>query len=381
VAGGTTHVVAEVHEHGRTSVVYRRVDSGRHGRGHGLGSSSSSSSSGELAPGSAAARFPRVAAVGKDVWVAWQDERGGQIPRRSDVYVRHSPDGGRTWERERRLSPASGRAEHPDIAVVDGRRPVVTWADQRPGGAFEVVVQQLGVDATPVDVAAPGKVTNPGVPGDARSPRFPASLFPAVAVAPDGRIAVTWTDDRFDPDPLWTGRTGVGRGTDPDDWEVLVATRPSGTRTWSAPVDVSANPAAADRDPTLAFDHDGSLVVAWDTRPLQSSGVNPALAWSRSTDGGATFAPAQALAAEPTAMSQRPRLAAGTGRHDPVRIVWCDSRSADWRWSTRTASLSSTGWSVPHRLTGDGNATWPAIAGDQVVFTTDRTARPQRDHT
>jgi hypothetical protein len=113
---------------------------------------------------------------------------------------------------------------------------------------------------------------------------------------------------------------------------------------------------------------------------LRSSGANLGIRWSRSTDGGRTWSRGAALAAHDTAMSERPRLVAGPG--GTVRVVWYDSRAADWRWSVWGASLSGTGASSPLRLTGAGNATWPAVAGDLVVFTSDRgAARPQRDPT
>jgi hypothetical protein len=60
---------------------------------------------------------------------------------------------------------------------------------------------------------------------DSRSPRYSASVWPAVAVAPDGRAVVAWQDDRDDPDPLWTGTADGGAGTNPDDWQIMIAAR------------------------------------------------------------------------------------------------------------------------------------------------------------
>jgi hypothetical protein len=368
LSAGAAHVVAEVDVAGTSRVEYRSMSrDGAHALAPAV----------VLSGASRSARFPAVAANGHDVWVAWQDEPGSQKPHRTDVVLRHSSDDGRTWGAPRRIT-TDGHAQHPALAVTPDGHAVVAWSDNR-SGAFEVTAQVLDVDTAPVVVSAPGKVTSAGNPADSRSPRYPASLFPTLAVSPAGAIAVGWTDDRRDPDPLWTGSTGGGEGTDPDDWEIFAAVRPPGGR-WSAPVDVSADATRADRHPSLAFAADGALFAAWDAKVLRSSGVNLGLRWSRSADGGRTWSRGAALAAHDTAMSERPRLVAGTGA--TVRVVWYDSRAADWRWSLWGASLSGAGASTVRRLTGAGNATWPAVAGDLVVFTSDRGAvRVQRDPT
>jgi hypothetical protein len=235
------HVVAERHDGGATRVVHRRLPDGAEV---------------DLAPGSRTARFPRVAADGQDVWVVWQDERAGQVPRRPHVHLRHSADGGRTWLPEQRLSTGGGRHERPSIALVGGE-PVVAWQSNDPalsGGAFEVLVQAVGRDSAPAAVSRPGKTTSPGNPLDARSARFPASLFPAITATPDGGVAVVWQDDRDDPDPLFTGRMSLVEGeapdgTDPDDWEVLAAVRPAGAAPVVGPGERQRQPGGGRRAP------------------------------------------------------------------------------------------------------------------------------------
>lgn len=370
-AGATSHVVAERHDAGRTAVVYRRI--GPDGRDEQV----------DLAPDSPAARFPRVAAVGRSVWVVWQDERSGQAPRRPDVYLRHSTDGGSTWGDELRVTQGGSRAERPAIALLGPDTPVVTWMDNRTG-AFDVLAQRIGIDPAPVGLSTPGKTIDAGNPVDSRSPRYPSSLFPSVAVASDGRVAVGWQDNRFDPDPGFTGRgpslDGPAEdGTAPDDYEILVSSLPAGSSTWSAPVNASAAETASDRHPSLVYDDDGLLHVAWDTRPLKASGVNLALRATTSGDGGGSFDAPQSIAVAPDAMSHRPRLTVGTA--GGVRAVWYDTRDDDWRWKVFTATRSVGAWSGAAQLTGAGNATWPAVSGDRVVFTSDRHARTQRDRT
>jgi hypothetical protein len=364
-----THVVAEAHVNGRATVVYQEI--GRDSRVF------------DLTPESRSARFPRVAASGRNIWVVWQAE--GDTPNSSAVFIRHSTDGGRHWDRPAQLSDDTSRANHPAIALVSDDHPVVAWSD-RAGGPFDIRAQILGVDRQPINISAAGKTVDPGIASDARSPRFPASLFPSVTVSNQGKIAIAWQDDRFDPDPLWTGHTPpagqpASGGTDPDNWEILASVRNPGNGSWQSPVRVSANDDASDRHPSVVADRSGAFVVAWDTGKLQSSGANLAIRASRSTDAGQSWSAPVGIALEPNAMSQRPRL--DVDQRGIVRAVWYDSRSADWRWQVFSSQLSADStWTAPVQLTSVGNGMWPAISRGVVVFTSDRqAARVQRDPT
>jgi hypothetical protein len=145
-------------------------------------------------------------------------------------------------------------------------------------------------------------------------------------------------------------------------------------------VQVSSEPAAADEHPSVTADSSGALHVAWDARPLKSSGVDPVVRAARSDDAGGTWSASVPVGEVAGAMSHRPDLAL-----DPdgtVRAVWYDTRSADWRWQVATATLGAGGWSPARLVTSAGNSTWPALADGVVVFTSDRSARRvQRDLT
>ncbi|HSW12344.1 MAG TPA: CehA/McbA family metallohydrolase, partial [Solimonas sp.] len=213
VDGGTTHLAAELHEAAATRVVYRRR------------SGSSWSTPVSLAPDSASARFPRIAARGNEVWVVWQDEIAGQQPRRPAIRLRHSSDGGQSWQPIETLRAIDGRAEHPDIALTPAGAPLLAWQEIRAQQPFDVWAQLVGVDAEPRNLTREGKTVLAALLVDSRSARYPASVRPRVAVRDDGLMAVTWQDNRSDPDPLWTGETGRGEGTDPDNWQIQLATR------------------------------------------------------------------------------------------------------------------------------------------------------------
>lgn len=369
VVDGIAHVVAEQHKDGRTAVLYRRSDA---------------TAAVDLAPLSRSARFPRIAARGDGVWVAWQDERSSQVPRRPAIYLRHSLDGGRTWLPETVVRSISGRAERPALALMPDGAPVLAWQEISAANPFDVMAQVLGSDATPVNLSRAGKTVMAATPADTRSARYPASVWPSLAVRADGRLAVAFQDNRGDPDPLWTGAafTGEDGATEVDDWQVLVTTRAPGAA-WSAPVSLG-DTARADRHPAIAFAPDGAAVAVWDSKTLNASGANLSIRHSRSTDGGSTWSEAAAppaLGEDSGAMSQYPRL--GRDADGRVRAVWSDTRSASWRWKPVTAVLGTDGtWGAAQLLDGPGVNTWPVTQSGRVAFASTRNAqRPQRDAT
>jgi hypothetical protein len=330
--------------------------------------------------GNGKSRLPKVAAAGSDVWITYQSENS-QLPHTPQIWLTHSTDGGRTFDNPRPISDGRGRQERPAIAILPDGRPVVAW-QAATGSAVEVLVWAFG-DAAPTMVSNTGKVITPPNPTDTRSARYPASLFPDIAVLPDA-LAVSWQDNRNDPDPLWTGHltppgsTAVA-GTDPDSWEPMVAVRRLDSATWSAPIRVAPNASRADCHPALGATPDGRLVCAWDSRTLSSSGTSPAIRAATSTDGGLTWSPPVDVDPAPSYFSQRPRLAA-----DPdgqMRLVWYDARGDDWRWSVRSAVLGAEGWQLEDEVIRGGNCTWPAVDQGVVVAATDRAATSQRDRT
>ncbi len=368
-ADGTAHLVLETHEPGATRIVYRA----RGGDGEWRDAPR------VLSGDSKSARFPRVAARGAAVFVVWQDEADGQLPRRPQIRLRRSLDGGASWSAIETVRAFDGRAERPVVAVLPDGLPVVAWQEIAPGTPFDVMLQVLGRDAAPQNLSGDGKTLDAGSALDARAARWPASVWPALAVRDDGRIAIAWQDNRHDADPLWTGTTGSGNGTNPDDWQIAVRTRGAGDAGWSA-LQMIGDTQQADRHPALVYAGDGALFVAWDRKALSSSGANLAVQAARSGDGGANFETAVTLAENAAAMSQYPRLGRdGDGR---VRAVWTDSRAADWRWRVMTAVHGSGGWDGGQLLLARGLNTWPATAGGDIVFASTRNAaRLQRDRT
>lgn len=371
VDGGVIHVVAEQHGEGATRIVYRRIDEVMLAAVQILSGDSRS------------ARFARIAAQGDQVWVVWQDERAGQVPRRPAIVLRHSTDGGRSWQAEQVVRGFEGRAEKPALALRPDGRPVVVWQEIAAGRAFDVMAQVIGEDAEPVNLSATGKTIQPFNLIDTRSAFYPASIWPAVAVAADGSIAVAFQDNRFDPDPGWTSNflTGEDGATEVDDYQIAVVTRRPGAD-WAEPRFIGSA-SRLDAHPALAFDNRDHLIAVWDSKEQRASGANTSIRYSVSTDFGQNWSAAQeppALAEDAQYMSQYPRL--GVDADGRVRAVWYDSRHSDWRWKIMSARWDGDAWTDARLLDGAGVNTWPATAGSVIVFSSTRNAsRVQRDPT
>ena len=367
VSDGHSHVVAELHSAGRTSVFYRRADQAQPI---------------DLAPMSTSARFPKIAARGDLVWVAWQDEGANQMPRRGKIMLRQSMDGGLTWMPAAELRSLAGRAEKPDLALMPDGKPVVVWQEISAGNPFDVMARVVGQDTAPINLSRTGKTVMAATPADTRSARYPASVWPSVAVSTDGRVAVAFQDNRTDPDPLWTGAvfTGEEGATEVDNWQIMVTVRPAGGP-FSAPVGFGNND-RADRHPAIGFTSAGKLLAVWDSKTLNAAGTNLSIRSSLSDNGLVWSDAADPLpvAHDAGVMSQYPRL--GSDANGNLRAVWYDSRAADWRWRVMTAVFDGMAWDAGTLLLAPGINTWPATDSGAIVFSSTRNAqRVQRDKT
>jgi hypothetical protein len=363
---GQIHLVAEVHGEAASGIVYRRANA-----------SGAFNGAGQTLSGPGLARFPRIAVRDRDVWVVWQED-ARHVPHRPAIMLRHSADGGATWQATQTVRAIEGRAEHPDVAVGRNGLPILVWQEISAGEPFDVMLREFGIDTSPRNLSRTGKIISVGEPDDTRSARYPASVLPAVSVAPDGRFAVAWQDNRTDVDPLWTGSAATP-GTNPDDWQIMLAVLDNET---VRPGAMSLGAAdMADRHPDVGFGAKGELVVAWESKTLAPAGRNLSVLAAVSSDGGATFSAPATLAPDPLTMSERPRL--GMDKDGAVRAVWYDSRSADWRWRVMTAVYrKDAGWDPGTLINGRGVNTWPATSGGAITFASTRNAaRLQRDPT
>ncbi|MDP9140774.1 MAG: hypothetical protein M3O62_08300, partial [Pseudomonadota bacterium] len=364
--GDALHLVAEQHVPGGSVITYRRR----------LASGAWSATS--VLSSAHTARFPRIAALGERIVAVWQAEGANQRPHRRGIVLRESRDGGISWQAEQVLRAPEGRAERPDLSLSMAHGLVVVWQEIREGAPFDVWLQQVDAGDAPQNLSNAGKTVAAANLLDTRSARYPASVWPRIAAASDGRIAVSWQDNRNDVDPLWTGVVLSGEGTDPDDWQIAVRSLTANSDEWSELQLIGAAD-AADRHPALAYDNSGALLLAWDSKPLQSSGANLTVLSSHSDDG-ATFNEPAAIAPAELGHAQYPQF--GLDADGRVRAVWYDSRAEDWRWRVMSAVLGDGGWTEARLIPSRGNNSWPSTAGGHIAFASTRNAkRLQRDRT
>lgn len=365
-ATGTLHLVAEVHDPLATRVAYTaRTADGRWTAPIALADSAS-------------ARFPKVAVAGAQLVVAWQDERAGQVPRRPAIYARASRDGGASFGAEILVRGIDGRALHPDLALAADGTAHLVWQEIRSGEPFDVwyaTVDPEGAVSEPLNLSREGKQIAAASPLDARSARYPASVWPAIAL--DAAVPlVVWQDNRSDIDPLWTGQADTGEGTDPDDWQFAVL-RLDGAAVVAQYLGAAD---AADRHPDVIVDGAGRAHVVWDSKALRSSGANLRLLAATRAPDAQTFAAAQPVAEQPANSSRQPRLGLDAGGR--ALLAWFDSRSADWRWRVMSTAWDGAQWSDLRLLANRGVSSWPVPAGPYTVFASTRNAkRLQRDRT
>jgi hypothetical protein len=347
-----------------------------------------------------AQQAPRVATRGKRVFVVWHERAAGQLPV---VRLAVSADGGRTFAPPVPVSdrPAGTVAElHPSVAVR-GRTVLVVWQEFGDGwnddegrivsARFDVRGRKRGGDVRVDDGVASGK------------------WLPQAAFA-SGRPVVAWIDER-DRGPegevlehVHVARASNRRGTRFDtpgrvdagepvalaahldnkwhpvlaargrrvhlawvdfrnyNWDVFTAASTDGGATFGANVRIDDFPGVEriNERPALALDRDGTVHAAWTDLRAREPDTN--VFYSRSTDGGATFAPNARLDDADAGLDLdrdvpsnqwHPSLVADRGW---LAAVWQDDRAGnnDVWFATRGAADTAFGPGERVDDTGDG---------------------------
>jgi hypothetical protein len=245
-------------------------------------------------PAGAAPSFSaRIAAAGTDVYVVWQDGRGGSLDVRANV----SNDGGTTWlAADLRLD--TDPLPHPSVEIAvaaDGAGAVVTWTDSRlgPNHVFANRTTDHGVTwlATDVRVDVFAGTNSAG----------------SSTVALQGGVAwIAWTDTRAGSPEIRFSKSTDGGAT----WlaaDVRLDTRPAG---------------GASTLPNLCADAGFVFVVWQDTRDGQ-----PDVRFQGSADSGDHWLPNDLkLDGDPNgATASTNPICRCVGQR--VHVFWQDSRA------------------------------------------------------
>jgi hypothetical protein len=243
-------------------------------------------------------RLPSVAAVGSNVYVAWEDSTAVTgSGYKDEIWMRVSSNNGVSFGSPIRLSTNTGSSYSPSVAAV-GSNVYVAWMDDTPvtgsGGAFEIWMRVSSNNG--VGFGSPIRMTtNTGV-----------SERPSVA-AVGSYVYIAWEDN--------TPVTGSG-----SDYEVWTRVSSNNGASFGSPIRISTNTGASLAARVAASG--GYVYVAWmDNTPVTGSGGSYEI-WLRvSSNNGASFGTAVRLTTN-TGISAYPSVAA-VGSN--VYVAWDDS--------------------------------------------------------
>ncbi len=185
---------------------------------------------------------------GKPV-VAWYNSSSGIF----DIYVKHW--NGSSWAEMGSGSASDGGISHnadssldPSLAIGSDGKPVVAWQDRSNGSSFEIYVRRWNGSAW-LEVA--GSATGGGISHNAGD-----SVEPSLAIDRDGRPVVAWQDNSGGNNDIYVRRWNGSA------WIELAGSAGDGG--------ISKN-AGNSINPSLAIASDGNPIVAWE----EYSGGNP----------------------------------------------------------------------------------------------------------
>lgn len=184
VSGSNVHVVWEDDRDGNADVYYKRSTDG--------GTTWETDFRLTVDPGPQGQ--PSVAVSGSYVHVVWADytQMGN-----SEIYYKHSTDGGTTWETQVQISNANGFSFGPSVAVSESNVHVI-WPDMRHGFTNSEVYYRRSLDGG-INWGPETRLTD--------DDNF--SFDPCVAVS-DSNVHVVWQDDRDANEEIYYKRNPTG---------------------------------------------------------------------------------------------------------------------------------------------------------------------------
>lgn len=242
---------------------------------------------------------PDIAVNGPDVYIVWQDSRGGS----RDIYLRASHDGGLTFGSEVRVDDTSITTTltdddtdqvNPVISVSQDGIIYVVWADNRDGRSMIYISHSTDEGAT----FSTNEMVSSHLMGEQTDPHMD--------ISPSGKIMIVWEDTRY----------AVGH-------EQIMGAYSTDGETFSEAYRISDT--SLDYNcytPRVAFSTDNDVHVVWTEDRL----VQMDVVISSSSDGGVSFSSSFILNRDPSSSDQnQPDIDANSTM---VAVVWRDSRAA-----------------------------------------------------
>ena len=165
------------------------------------------------------------------------------------------------------------------------------------------------------------------------------SAYPAIAVDFSGGVHVVWHDNT------------------PGNNEIFYKKSTNAGATWTTNKRLTWTPAHSFK-PAIAIDPSGYIHIVWLDYPMGNSEI----CYTRSTNGGATWAAAKRLTWT-SGDSEIPAIAADSSGN--LHVVWSDSAPGNWEIYYKKSLDGGATWGAAKRLTWtSSNSFVPAIAAD-----------------
>ncbi len=261
-------------------------------------------------------------AVGPDdsIHVAWNDRRDGGASR---VYYARSRDRGVGWEQARDLSGLSSlEAAAPSLSVDSANRVHIAWHTGDPDSSTSIAQVYYTRSTNGGAGFEAARRLNSVTISHAAWPRF------SVEGTNGQVVAVAWRDNRRNPD-----------------WDVYLAVSTDGGTSFTEKTGVATG--NRDWDPDTLVDSNGTIHLTYTTYRVNAA---PSVEYTRSTDRGVTWSPAQTVS---EARSQLSSWVADRFRNI-LWLLWKDERDADPAPGTQSRA------DVALRYSLDGGRSWSA---------------------
>jgi PKD repeat protein len=250
--------------------------------------------------------------AGNNISIAWADNRNGN----NDIFFSKSTDGGATFSSNVLVNLVTGNAQtEPDLAIDPSNSDLIhiAWTDGRNGNS----------DIYYANSTDGGLSFNPSVRVNDDATALEQTQ-PSIAVGPNRDVYAVWTDSR----------NSATRGSD-----VYFSRSPDRGATWNANTRVNTDTGLfTQRDPTMAVDGAGAILVAWTD--FRAASTAPDIYAGRSTNVGSSFANVKVNDDGGLATQVTPSLAATGGR---IAVAWADQRTS-----------GSTNWDIYASTSPDG---------------------------
>jgi len=225
---------------------------------------------------------PSISVSGSDVHVVWQDNRDGN----DEIYYKNSTDGGLNWGNDYNISNDAARSQIASISA-SGSNVHVVWEDRRDGGAGSEIYYKRSTDGGQ-SWGTDMRLTN----------NTYISNVPASAIS-GSNVYVVWCDSRD------------------LDWEIYCKRSQDKGLTWGPDTRLT-NASGYSNMPTLAVSGKG-VHIAWQ----DNRNANEEIFYKYSNDGGLSWSDDTLLVNNSSTMSIYPSIALSGSM---VHVIWSDKR-------------------------------------------------------